>query len=173
MLTKGGRLHTGFLFDSSRDKLTFRFIRMHRGITLNVTLQALFWTRSTLTCKVHHGEAVKIKTSPCRVRTASSSPLSGTLSLCLHRSCLSLWGVGFHKLAWHVSADNKKQDNYFSFNYFQNKSLRLNRSQTHFPAEWLQEVLSSYGQVVKEKNRKNKNMIWYAAASKNRELSSI
>lgn len=113
MLTKGGRLHTGFLFDSSRDKLTFRFIRMHRGITLNVTLQALFWTRSTLTCKVHHGEAVKIKTSPCRVRTASSSPLSGTLSLCLHRSCLSLWGVRFHKLAWHVSADNKKQDNYF------------------------------------------------------------
>lgn len=101
MLTKGGRVHTGFLFDSSRDKLTDLFLnKIRKSSTHNVIMRALYFSP-------HCYGAVKIKPSPCMVQIASSSPPSGTLLPFLHRSCLLLSDAGFHTLASHVSVEKK------------------------------------------------------------------
>lgn len=52
-----------------------------------------------------------IKSSPCRARTASSSPPNGILLLFLHHSCLLLSDAGFRTLALHVSLKKKKEKN--------------------------------------------------------------
>lgn len=59
--------------------------------------------------------AVMIKTSPCMVQIASSSPPNDTVLLCLHHSCLLLSDAGFHTLALHVSIEKRKEKKFMAF----------------------------------------------------------
>lgn len=89
--------------------------------------------------KLYNTKAVATETSPCTVQTASSSPPNGTLSLCLHHSCLLLSGVGFRTLALHVSVGRKRRkkkhtSKVFSCNHYQ---CNMQKNATRFPAKWL------------------------------------